>query len=177
MFIRGLSTQATNPRKFFVATSVQWRRKDSVSYDIVYTAGAIIANNRFDGRISASQGGEPRVKAAVGLLTAGSYYCHVPTIDQPYPVMPNSASSRFPHDAGLPAGWQEMDDENVLQELGQGNRDLMAETCRITGRQLALTSYRRLKSSGLVRIVWICMERSAVAPETLSLTRHQTSCG
>lgn len=120
---------------------------DSVPYTVVHTAGAIIANNRFDGWLSTSPSGEPRVEHTVGLLHAGDYYFHLHSDDEPYPVVPNFRNWRFPHEAGLPEGWQEIGEHDDSGEGGRGQYSQISEPCRITGRQLALQTAHIIPAS------------------------------
>lgn len=120
----------------------------SAKYLFVHTAAAIVANNRFDGWLSVDKGEggvtPPRVEADdSGLIPAGQYYFHVPadptntTDTQPYPVVPNFRSWKFPH-GKLPPVWDQSIGLYESEPQDQRFSGPQAETCRLTGNRLAL---------------------------------------
>nr|POF13595.1 hypothetical protein CFP56_02618 [Quercus suber] len=108
-----------------------------IQMNIVHTACAVIANNRFDGWLSQSRDPkQPRVAITCSdLLPTGAYYFHVPSTDEcsealacPYPVVPNFRSWIFPHNQ-LPSPWVTAPIGPITQSTPAKIRD---STCRIT---------------------------------------------
>jgi len=93
-----------------------------VHRDTIHTACAIIANNRFDGYISASR--DPHTTHEdldrIHILPAGTYYFHLPrpleaSALTPYAVVPSFRTWRYPHDEDIP-GWADLriEDEGIF---------------------------------------------------------------
>ncbi|KAK5687979.1 hypothetical protein LTR17_026599 [Elasticomyces elasticus] len=85
-----------------------------VHRDVLHTACALIANNRFDGFISASR--NPHTAHddldRTQILPTGTYYFHLPqSLDaptlMPYPIVPSFRTWRYPHDQHI-SGWDEL---------------------------------------------------------------------
>lgn len=103
-------------------------------YATIHAACAIIANNRTDGWLSSNRSGEARACAdSEGLIPAGIYFFHVEstTNSDPYPIVPNFRSWKFPHD-NLPSLWQESAQNPAAIEPRTAT-----ETCRLTNKRLA----------------------------------------
>lgn len=103
-------------------------------YATVYTACAIISNNRYDGWLSSTLSGEPRTYPDLeGLVPAGIYYLHFEPDpnSQPYPVVPNFRAWAFPHNY-LPSLWN-----RSAQEVAMIGPRTDIETCRLTKKRLA----------------------------------------
>lgn len=113
--------------------------RDHTPYAVVHAAGAIIANNRFDGWLSVSRDGTSRIEQDTDLL-AGDYFFHVPGNDCPYPIVPNFRNWRFPHTQGLPTLWRQASEYDAMDGTSQAPLSGASEPCRITGRRLALES-------------------------------------
>ena len=115
-----------------------------VHRDTIHTACAIIANNRFDGYISASR--DPHAAHGdldhIHILPAGTYYFHVPRPLEapaltPYPVVPSFRTWRYPHDEHIP-GWADLriEDEGIL---GSAEAVLARDqACRLTNSKEAI---------------------------------------
>ncbi|KAK3071173.1 hypothetical protein LTR53_009112 [Teratosphaeriaceae sp. CCFEE 6253] len=95
-----------NPEMLLMLPADDGRQRDHTPYAVFHAAGAIIANNRFDGWLSVSRDGTTRIEQDTDLLKAGDYFFHVPGIDCPYPIVPNFRNWRFPHTQGLPVLWR-----------------------------------------------------------------------
>ncbi|GAB1729066.1 hypothetical protein NU195Hw_Modified_129t1 [Hortaea werneckii] len=103
-------------------------------YPTVHSACAIIANNRYDGWLSSTLSGEPRLRPdCEDLIPAGTYYLHFEPDpeSQPYPVVPNFRAWAFPHD-DLPSLWHIPTRDAAAVEPGRGT-----EICRLTKKRLA----------------------------------------
>ncbi|KAH9808146.1 hypothetical protein Tdes44962_MAKER06327 [Teratosphaeria destructans] len=142
----------------FAATDISTDGVQGVTSGIVHCACAIVANNRFDGFLSASQDyaaalqNQVSTQQAGHILPAGDYYFHVPRPDPeatssitayplvPWPVVPNFREWRFPTDQELPAPWLhaaiapspvEPGDDAFAAKIRDGS-------CRVTQHTLAL---------------------------------------
>jgi len=115
-----------------------------VHRDTIHTACGIIANNRFDGYISASR--DPHAVHGdldhTHILPAGTYYFHLPRPLEapaltPYPVVPSFRTWRYPHDKHIP-GWTDfrIEDEGIL---GSAEAVLARDQCcRMTNSKEAI---------------------------------------
>lgn len=109
-------------------------------------ACGVIAGNRWDGWLSRSKDPTALKEDPITILQEASYYFHLPdsSSDVPYPVVPNFAQWRFPHNDGpqLPDAWRQLDlGRNPVQHSARSDfsaavriRDL---SCRITGCRVA----------------------------------------
>jgi hypothetical protein len=106
-------------------------------YATIHSACTIIANNRKDGWLSASQSGQPRTSPdSEGLIPAGLYFFHVKSSEpasDPYPVVPNFRAWVFPHD-DLPPLWHVA---AAAQDTVAIQQPATIETCRLTNKRLA----------------------------------------
>ncbi|KAK5111416.1 hypothetical protein LTR85_012146 [Meristemomyces frigidus] len=115
-----------------------------VHRNTLHTACAIIANNRFDGYISASR--DPHAAHddldRTDTLPAGTYYFHLPRplnapALTPYPVVPSFRAWRYPHDIRIP-GWEEL---NIQEDGVLGSAEAVLardQACRITDSKEAI---------------------------------------
>ncbi|KAH6631939.1 hypothetical protein F5144DRAFT_612484 [Chaetomium tenue] len=76
-----------------------------VHHETARIACALLANSRWDGFLSTTRDGPATLEGPEDALTQPSYYFRLPdSVDERYPIVPDFASFRFPHD-NLPPSW------------------------------------------------------------------------
>ncbi|GAB1311872.1 hypothetical protein MFIFM68171_02082 [Madurella fahalii] len=76
-----------------------------VHHETARVACALLANSRWDGFLSTTRDGPAVLAGPDDVLTESDYYFRLPdSVDERYPIVPDFASFRFPHD-NLPDSW------------------------------------------------------------------------
>ena len=139
-------TILTNSSLWSLLTAVQMHL--DLQHDLVHTACAVFAGNRFEGWLSATRDASKRhAVAPQGLLPVGDYYFHVPPEDSavnefanptlsPYPIDRTFRFWPFPH-SRIPAPWKDALIEEQLAPKPAKQRD---GTCRVTNHRESTAS-------------------------------------